>query len=520
VATQAWYADDSQAAGKLISVFIFWKTLVMFGPKYGYFPKPSKTCLVVKPHLLTAARLLFADTGIRIADGGAKDFGARDLGAAIGSDDFAATFLQEKVAKWSRMVEDLAIIAETQPHAAYAGFTHGLRHKWTYTERTMPNLKKFLDPLEKAIRQKFLPALFGSSPLSDPERRLFALPVKYGGLAIDNPTTTADAAYSDSLIFSESLKNQLLAKDEKLNVDHTAQQKIKSLLKSQRKNRLEKEFETLLTELPDDLRRAAIWARLPGSSTLFTTLPYEKYDFCFKSKRDFKDLICMRYRKHIEGLPGLCVCGEPFTVDHSQICPVGGFINMRHNDARDWFAGTAKKVFRDVGGEPELQPLSGERMKYKSANIADDARSDVRIRGFWSRLRNAFFEFRVFYPHASSYSDKQPSSLFQSITKDRRREYGQRIAEVEDGDFTPMVMSSTGALNDEMSMAIKHLAKLSSRKMKIDYSKVIGILRCQLAFALARSALVCLRGSRSIRSFVQPCEDPLSAPDLAAAELL
>ena len=83
-----------------------------------------------------------------------------------------------------------------------------------------------------------------------------------------------------------------------------------------------------------------------------------------------------------------------------------------------------------------------------------------------------------------------------------------------------MVMSSTGAMNDEMSMAIKHLAKLSSRKMKIDYSKVIGILRCQLAFALARSALVCLRGSRSIRSFVQPCEDPLSAPDLAAAELL
>ena len=71
-------------------------------------------------------------------------------------------------------------------------------------------------------------------------------------------------------------------------------------------------------------------------------------------------------------------------------------------------------------------------------------------------------------------------------------------------------MSSTGALNDEMSMAIKHLAKLSSRKMKIDYSKVIGILRCQLAFALARSALLCLRGSRSIRSFVQPCEDPFS----------
>ena len=93
-------------------------------------------------------------------------------------------------------------------------------------------------------------------------------------------------------------------------------------------------------------------------------------------------------------------------------------------------------------------------------------------------------------------------------------------AQVEDGDFTPMVMASTGAINDEMSMAIKHLAKSLSRKIKQDYSKVIGILRCQLAFELARSALVCLRGSRSIRSYVQPCDDPFSAPDLAAAELL
>ena len=503
-----------------MSIFIFWKTLVMYGPKYGYFPKPSKTCLVVKPHLLTAARTLFADTGIKIAGGGAQDLGARDLGAAIGCEDFVASFLQEKVAKWSQMVEDLSLIAETQPHAAYAGFTHGLRHKWTYTQRTMPLLKRFLEPLEKAIREKFIPALFGNFPVSDCERRLFALPVKYGGMAIDDPTTTTDFACSDSLTLSESLTNQLLAKDKKLNIDHLAQKKIKSSIKLQRKTRLDEEFEKLLPELPDHLRRAATWARLPGSSALLTTLPYEKYNFCFKSKRDFRDLICMRYRKHIQGLPGRCVCGEPFSIDHSQICSVGGFINMRHNDVRDWYAATAKKVFRDVGSEPELQPLSGESMKYKSANVADDARSDVRIRGFWSRLRNAFFEFRVFYPHASSYVDQQPTSLFLSIAKDRRREYAQRIAEVEDGDFTPMVMASTGAINDEMSMAIKHLAKSLSRKMKQDYSKVIGILRCQLAFELARSALVCLRGSRSIRSYVQPCDDPFSAPDLAAAELL
>ncbi len=78
-----------------------------------------------------------------------------------------------------------------------------------------------------------------------------------------------------------------------------------------------------------------------------------------------------------------------------------------------------------------------------SARTEDDCRSDIvaRVRGFWRdpEQQNAFFEFRVFYPFASSY-------LYI---------YGER------------------------------------------YSEVMGVLSCRFAFAMARSALVCLRGSRS-----------------------
>ena len=70
----------------------------------------SKTCLVVKPHLLTAARS-FADTGIRIADGGARDLGAhdlgaRDLGAAIGCEASLLHICKKKLRnglKWSKV---------------------------------------------------------------------------------------------------------------------------------------------------------------------------------------------------------------------------------------------------------------------------------------------------------------------------------------------------------------------------------------------------------------------------------
>ena len=47
-----------------------------------------------------------------------------------------------------------------------------------------------------------------------------------------------------------------------------------------------------------------------------------------------------------------------------------------------------------------LQELDVEKLKYASANRADDARADVRVRGFWGNLKNAFFIFRVFYPFA------------------------------------------------------------------------------------------------------------------------
>ena len=82
---------------------------------------------------------------------------------------------------------------------------------------------------------------------------------------------------------------------------------------------------------------------------------------------------------------------------------------MRHDGPKNLFASLAKKICNDVEVEPYLEPLTGEVLRYKSANRSDEARSDVRIRGFWSNNRkDAFFEFRIFYPFAPSY-DPRPT---------------------------------------------------------------------------------------------------------------
>jgi hypothetical protein len=99
----------------------------------------------------------------------------------------------------------------------------------------------------------------------------------------------------------------------------------------------------------------------------------------------------------------------------------------------------------------------------------------------------------------------------------KKRAYEERVNKVEDADFTPLIMSSSGGMGVETQMAMKHLCTKIAEKTKQPYSKVIGVMRCKLAFQLMCSALVCLRGTRSRRSAAR---DPLEKLDLAAAALL
>ena len=130
----------------------------------------------------------------------------------------------------------------------------------------------------------------------------------------------------------------------------------------------------------------------------------------------------------------------------------------------------------------------------------DEARSDVRVRGFFVEQQNAFFDFRVFYPFASSHNTKSPAQLFKKIASDKKREYEQRMIEVDNASFIPMIMSSSGMMGPEMTIVLKHLARKLATQSGEQYSHVVGVLRCRFAFSMMRMALICLRGSRRRRS--------------------
>ena len=161
--------------------------------------------------------------------------------------------------------------------------------------------------------------------------------------------------------------------------------------------------------------------------------------------------------------------------------------------------------------EPPLQPLDGEKLTRHSVNVKDGARLDVRARGFWNRSQEAFFDVQVFHPNASSNCSTNISSAYRKHEMSKKLEYGQRIREVEHGVFTPLVFTTTGGMGREATTFYQRLADMIASKQQKSYPTVMGWLRCRLSFATLRSAIMCVRGSRSSRL----C--PIRVPDIILA---
>ena len=102
-----------------------------------------------------------------------------------------------------------------------------------------------------------------------------------------------------------------------------------------------------------------------------------------------------------------------------------------------------------------------------------------------------------FYSNAPSNCSSTISAAYVKHEKEKKREYGQRVRDVECGVFTPLVFSTTGGMSRECTVFYKWLASLLSEKNHMTYCTVMGWLRCRLSFSVLRSSIMCIRGSRS-----------------------
>ena len=484
---QVWLADDATGAGSLTDLKKWWDTISDQGSKFGYFVNEGKSWLIIKnADHRERAEQIFEQSDIKITTSG-----KRHLGAAIGSDEFRIQYSKDKIKKWQTEVENLAEIAKTEPQAAYAAYTHGEKHRFSYFMRTIPGMADLLDPLDRVITEKLLPALTGKPSISESERRLFALPTRNGGLGMPILGEIAETEFQASLQMTAPLATIMALQSFEL-PDPARVSECQNSVKAQKKVREKHNAEAVEHELAPTTLRALKQAQEKGASSWLNALPLKELGFDL-NKSEFRDAIAIRYNSPLQSLPSKCPCGQRFDLDHALNCKRGGFVIMRHNNVRDFETNLLAQVRTDVEKEPPLQPLSGETV---AGATEDGARPDIRARGFWRPVQNAFFDVLLTNLNAPSQAHLSPEKIFAKHEAAKKRKYNDRIMNVEHGTFTPLVFSLNGVMAPECARFHKHLASKIATKTEQRYSSVMNMIRTKLSFMILRACLMGVRGSR------------------------
>ena len=488
---QVAFADDLAGGSKLEKLKEWWDKITQYGPAFGYYPKPSKSWLIVKEEHLTRAREIFQGTGINITTDGQKY-----LGGFIGTNTAISKYVDELVDIWRTQLDVLVDIAKSEPQAAYTAFTSGFRHKMTYYIRTIPNISQNLERLDEKISKDFIPAITEGHQCTPSERSLLSLPVRMGGLGIPVFSKIADIEFQNSVEFTKQLTENISRQIYEYNIDNEEEKRIEQKIKKERIERQEKILEEIRKDLSKEEIRANDLAQMKGASSWLNALPLESEDYTL-NKREFFDAVQLRYRWNLKRMPINCVCKERFSVDHAMQCVNGGFVHKRHDRVRDMFAKLLDDVSYDVRVEPPLEPLSGENLP-NTASREEEARLDIAARGFWQDGAMAFFDVRVFNPFAKTHLKSNLESAFVMNEKQKKVKYNQRVIEIEHGSFTPLVISAYGGVSRETERFISRLTDKIAEKKDLPVSTIANFIRTKLSFLLVRSQVLCIRGSRKL----------------------
>ena len=78
----------------------------------------------------------------------------------------------------------------------------------------------------------------------------------------------------------------------------------------------------------------------------------------------------------------------------------------------------------------------------------------------------------------------------------KKREYMDRILQVDNGSFTPLVFGTNGGLGEECQQFLQTLASKITAKDNEKFAQIISWIRTRISFEIIRSSLACVRGSR------------------------
>ena len=297
LAKQCWFADDASGSGSLEELKKWWDELIETGPGLGYYPNAKKCWLITKPEKEEAARDVFDGIAINITTQSHKH-----LGAALGSRSYLEEYVSGKVEDWVSQVTKLAEFATSQPQDCYAAFIFGLRHRWRYFLRTLPDIEDLLEPLERAVADVLIPSIT-EHECTQTERDLLALPVRMGGLEFTNPIQAAASEYATSTMITAPLAQQIVSQAHEP-PDDAAIRTLQQNARKERDESLHGNLESVKTSLLRKTKRAVDLAVEKGASNWLTVIPVKDMDFNLMIKIDnltyviiHDNLTCINYHE-------------------------------------------------------------------------------------------------------------------------------------------------------------------------------------------------------------------------------
>ena len=246
------------------------------------------------------------------------------------------------------------------------------------------------------------------------------------------------------------------------------------------------EFCQLLPLFDSLQQRAILWAKDGNISSWLSVLPLARSQFDL-SAQEFRDGLALRYKKPLLSVPSVCDgCGTQFSIEHALDCRFGGLVSRRHNEVRDAFGDLVSLIWSPVTKEPIVRD---------SSDGADALIADLCVRGAWEPQTEALFDIRVVDTDAQSYCARTHDVL--SIAEGEKKHKYLQACQDRRATFTPLCVSVDGMLSSEAAFFVKGMSDFLAAKWERPYSVVSGWVRARLSFAILRTALLCVRGSRT-----------------------
>ena len=243
-----------------------------------------------------------------------------------------------------------------------------------------------------------------------------------------------------------------------------------------------------------------------GAGSWLTALPLKDHGYCL-NKQEFRDAVSLRYGWRIANTAIFCACGKENSINHSQICLKGGFVNMRHNALRDLNAELQAEVCKDVAIEPGLIPVDNEEI---TGTRADGARTDISSRGLWGTFQRTFFDVRVLHPNCPSYLGKSITTLYQNHEHAKMVTYNSRIIPAylikkiqRVQNYAARIINRT-TWEDSISKQLKELHWLPIKE-RIQYKVILFVFKAlnNLAPTYLKRLLIHRNPVRTLRSSQQ-----------------